>query len=104
MRHIYELRTEPYYGLSSLQLPLTLLSSNERKPVTKESQNKKVVLFCFFAFSFSLLARISRSMVSNHVINEHVFSTKTKASVCIRIEFNTQRISWGHQHGCRSFV
>ena len=32
------------------------------------------------------------------------FSTKTKENVCIRVEVNSPRISWGHQHGCRSFV
>ena len=32
------------------------------------------------------------------------FSSKTKENVCIRIEFNSRRISWGHQHGCRFFV
>ena len=29
---------------------------------------------------------------------------ETKESVCIRKEFNSQRISWGHQHGRRFFV
>ena len=32
------------------------------------------------------------------------FSTKTKENVSIRIDFNSQRISWGHQHSHRSFV
>ena len=32
------------------------------------------------------------------------FSTKTKENVCVRIELNSRKISWGHQHGCRSFV
>ena len=30
---------------------------------------------------------------------------KTKENVCIkRKEFNSRRVDWGHQHGCRSFV
>ena len=33
---------------------------------------------------------------------EHVF--QPKQNVCIRIEFNSQRISWRHQHGHCSFV
>ena len=32
------------------------------------------------------------------------FLTNTKENVCIRIEFNSRTISWGHQYGCRSFV
>ena len=32
------------------------------------------------------------------------FATKTKENVCIRIELNSRRISWRHQHGRRSFV
>ena len=40
--------------------------------------------------------------VFTHVISEHVFLTKEYVS--IRIEFNSQRSSWEHQHGRRSFV
>jgi len=31
------------------------------------------------------------------------FSSKTKENVCIRIEINYRKITWGHQHGRRSF-
>ena len=30
--------------------------------------------------------------------------TETKDSICIKIEFNSQRFGLGHQHGCRFFV
>ena len=32
------------------------------------------------------------------------FSTKTKESVCIIVEFNSRRIGWGHKYGRRFFV
>ena len=30
--------------------------------------------------------------------------TETKERICIKIEFNSQRLSLGHQHGCHFFV
>ena len=30
--------------------------------------------------------------------------TETKESICIKIEFNSQRLSLGHQHSCHFFV
>ena len=39
--------------------------------------------------------------VSTHVINEHDFQPKQNKNLSIRIEFNSWRISWGHQHGRR---
>ena len=42
--------------------------------------------------------------IFTHVINEHIFQPRTKENLCIRIEFNSQRISWGHQYGCCSFA
>jgi len=32
------------------------------------------------------------------------FRTKIKDNICISIEFNSRRISWGHHPGCCSFV
>lgn len=48
---------------------------------------------------------LNRNMASFHSCDQwECFLTKTKESVCIRTEFNSQKISWGHQHGCSSFV
>lgn len=40
--------------------------------------------------------------VVSHMIHKHLL--QTKQSLCIQIELNSCRISWGHQHGHRSFV
>ena len=47
---------------------------------------------------------LAKTSAFTHVMNEHVFLAKTKENVCIRIGFNSQRISRGHQHGRRPFV
>ena len=46
---------------------------------------------------------ISYKSVFTHVISNLV-STETKENVCMIIDLNSWRISWGNQHSCRSFV
>ena len=50
------------------------------------------------------------SVISRHIEHFHsrdyrpYWFTETKESICIKIEFNSQRFSLGHQHGRHFFV
>ena len=80
--------------------------SNTRKSVSSVIQTlrswlKKLGLCLVFSTHFSLFGYLMKhsslcltQRVFAHVINEHVFQPKQKI-VCIRIEFNSWRISWG---------
>ena len=59
------------------------------------------VIINFLSYCY-IQYKCMNELIFTHVINEHVF--KAKERVCIRIEFNSCRISWGHQHGRHSFV
>ena len=46
-----------------------------------------------------------KKMECFHSRGQHLCKfSKTKESICIRKEYNSQRIGLGHQHGCRFIV